>query len=84
MCKKLTCFLLILSILLPFVFTTDVQASTDDKELNIYALYLNSDDKGDSTLLESQGHYLLIDIGKTKYEPTSTCPEILLSVLVKS
>ena len=69
MCKKLTCFLLILSILLPFVFTTDVQASTDDKELNIYVLYLNSDDKGDSTLLESRGHYLLIDIGAASHAP---------------
>lgn len=67
--KKLTCFLLILSMLLPFVLTTEVQASTNT-ELNIYALYLNSGDKGDSTLLESQGHYLLIDIGTASHAPT--------------
>lgn len=55
--------------LLPFVFTTNVQASTNT-ELNIYALYLNSEDKGDSTLLESQGHYLLVDIGTASHAPT--------------
>ena len=59
--KKGICFGLILALLLPFVFTTEVKAS-DNTELNIYALYLNSEKKGDSTLLESKGHYLLIDI----------------------
>ena len=55
--KKGICFGLILALLLPFVFTTEVKAS-DNTELNIYALYLNSEKKGDSTLLESKGHYL--------------------------
>lgn len=67
--KKITCFVLILSMLLPFVFTTNVQAS-NNTELNIYALYLNSSEKGDSVLLESKGNYLLIDLGTSDQVPT--------------
>ena len=67
--KKITCFVLILSMLLPFVFTTKVEASVNP-ELNIYALYLDSGDKGDSTLLESKGHCLLVDIGTASHAPT--------------
>ena len=66
--KKGICFGLILALLLPFVFTTEVKAS-DNTELNIYAFYLNSEKKGDSTLLESKGHYLLIDIGADNHAP---------------
>ena len=66
--KKGICFGLILALLLQFVFTTEVKAS-DNTELNIYALYLNSEKKGDSTLLESKGHYLLIDIGADNHAP---------------
>ena len=40
--KKGICFGLILALLLPFVFTTEVKAS-DNTELNIYAFYLNSE-----------------------------------------
>lgn len=43
--KKGICFGLILALLLPFVFTTEVKAS-DNTELNIYALYLNSEKRG--------------------------------------
>lgn len=43
--KKGICFGLILALLLPFVFTTEVKAS-DNTELNIYAFYLNSEKKG--------------------------------------
>lgn len=43
--KKGICFGLILALLLPFVFTTEVKAS-DNTELNIYALYLNFRKKG--------------------------------------
>lgn len=32
-------------------------------EMNIYGLFLESDDKGESTLLESNGHYILMDLG---------------------
>ena len=67
--KKITCFVLILSMLLPFIFTTNVQAS-NNTELNIYALYLNSSEKGDSVLLESKGNYLLIDLGTSDQVPT--------------
>lgn len=66
--KKITCFILILSLLFPFVFTSEVKASTST-ELNIYAIYLNSEKKGDSTLLESKGHCLLVDIGVANHAP---------------
>ncbi len=42
--RKGICFGLILALLLPFVFTTEVKAS-DNTELNIYAFYLNSEKK---------------------------------------
>lgn len=66
--KKITCFVLILSLFLPFMFTTEVQAATNT-ELNIYAIYLNSTEKGDSVLLESKGQYLLIDMGVSSQVP---------------
>ena len=69
--KKNTCFLLtILSfvLLLTFSYPKAVHAESVS-ECNIYALYLGSEDKGDSTLLESQGHYLLVDIGSAGNTP---------------
>jgi hypothetical protein len=32
-------------------------------EMNIYSIYLDSTEKGESTLIESKGEYLLVDIG---------------------
>ena len=51
-----------------FIFTlcmseTKVCASEFDKELNIYAMYLEDEEKGDAVLLESKGQYLLMDMG---------------------
>lgn len=69
--KKNTCFLLtILSfvLLLTFSYPKAVHAESVS-ECNIYALYLGSENKGDSTLLESQGHYLLVDIGSAGNTP---------------
>lgn len=40
----------------------DILAAADT-EMNIYAMYLNHADKGDSVLIESKGKYLLMDIG---------------------
>ena len=66
--KKITCFLLVLVMLFSFAFPTRAQAATNT-ELNIYAIYLNSEKKGDCTLLESKGHYLLIDLGTYNHSP---------------
>ena len=41
----------------------------ESKELNIYAIYLNNDIKGESVLLESKGQYLLMDIGAESHLP---------------
>lgn len=60
--KKSICIVLMLSILLCLVPTHIVRAD-ETTELNIYAMYLGDEDKGDSVLLESKGHYLLVDIG---------------------
>lgn len=40
-----------------------VQAATTSKEMNIYGIYLKTNDKGDSVLMESKGQYLLMDVG---------------------
>lgn len=42
---------------------SSIQASPLDKELNIYAMYLENEEKGDAVLLESKGEYLLMDMG---------------------
>ena len=43
---------------------------SDDEELNIYAMYLTPATKGDSVLLESKGHYLLIDLATSDHVPS--------------
>lgn len=40
-----------------------------NKEMNIYAMYLENEDKGDSVLLESKGEYLLMDLGVASHAP---------------
>lgn len=66
--KRVFSILLILAFLL-VGYPQEIQASEASKELNIYALYLESDVKGDSVLLESAGHYLLVDIGLPRHVP---------------
>lgn len=69
--KKLLSFLLVLTMiftLLPTQIT--YAASSDSTELNIYAMYLKPDTKGDSVLLESKGHYLLIDLATSDHVPS--------------
>lgn len=46
----------------------DVFAASDT-EMNIYAMYLENEDKGDSVLVESKGEYLLMDIGVASHAP---------------
>lgn len=45
-----------------FLGRTEVLAATGS-QMNIYAMYLEHADKGDSVLVESEGEYLLMDIG---------------------
>ena len=69
--KKITRFFLILAMivtLLPAQIT--YAASSGSTELNIYAMYLKPDKKGDSVLLESKGHYLLIDLATSEHVPS--------------
>lgn len=57
-------FLIIVLLLLALVGTTKETAMAQEtSELNIYGIYLGESNKGESTLLESKGHGLLIDIG---------------------
>ena len=56
-------FLFILTLLLFIGLPKGMIFAQEGTELNIYAIYLGENDKGDSTLLESRGHGLLIDIG---------------------
>ena len=59
--KKTLCFILMLSVLVMLVPQQPVQAA--EKEMNIHALYLETNDKGESVLVESKGNYLLMDLG---------------------
>ena len=65
--KKILTILLIFSIFFTFFPSQEVYAGTSDTELNIYAMYLPGKDKGDSVLLESKNHYLLIDMGTASH-----------------
>ena len=62
--KKIICFIVILTLFLPLSVPGQVQAASDT-ELNIYALYLNAQEKGDSTLLESRGLFSHLHIDHT-------------------
>lgn len=42
-------------------------AGEEKKELKIYAMYLDTQAKGDSVLLESKGEYLLLDMGTAEH-----------------
>lgn len=54
------CFMLVYGLF--FMESQDILAAANT-EMNIYAMYLNHADKGDSVLIESKGKYLLMDIG---------------------
>ena len=68
--KKFISFLLILAIFFTILPVQTVSAAADDEELNIYAMYMTPATKGDSVLLESKGHYLLIDLGTSDHVPS--------------
>lgn len=64
--KRVFAVILIFSILFLSFPAEQAKAETNpgiNTEMNIYAMYLGDGEKGDSVLLESQGHYLLVDIG---------------------
>lgn len=67
--KKFTTLLLIFAIILPLLSPVKIIASPTS-EMNIYAIYLDSPERGDSVLLESKGHALLIDIGRPSHIPS--------------
>lgn len=79
MLKRMICIVLSLNIFL--VSDICVQAKTESKDLNIYAMYLGTNEKGESVLLESDGEYLLMDLGK--YECVDAVIKQLKALKVK-
>ena len=67
--KELPIILIAFIFILSFFTPLTVSASTIS-EMNIYAIYLDSPEKGDCVLLESRRHALLIDIGRYSHAPT--------------
>ena len=59
--KRILLTILMVNILVCFMPQKTVFAA--DKEMNIHAMYLESNDKGESVLIESKGEYLLMDLG---------------------
>ena len=60
--KQLYKLLLSFTLLLTMVILVPYTVKAADTEMTIYGIYLESEDKGESVLLESDGHYLLMDI----------------------
>ena len=67
--KKFFAKITFLFIFIFFLLSPTPTLADTTQEMNIYALYLNSPEKGDCVLLESKGHALLIDIGCASYVP---------------
>ena len=66
--KRVT--LALFSVMLVFLLEVNEKVyAGESKELNIYAIYLGNDIKGESVLLESKGQYLLMDIGAESHLP---------------
>lgn len=58
---------LFILLFIPAIQTVEAEEKT---ELNIYAMYLGEGQvKGDSVLLESEGNYLLVDLGRAVHAP---------------
>lgn len=66
--KRVLAFVLIISMLF-YLVPADMAKAGANTEMNIYAMYLGESEKGDSVLLESKGHYLLVDIGAALHAP---------------
>lgn len=66
--KKLYSIALLFTTILLFLAPISVSAEPTT-EMNIYAIYLDSPDRGDSVLIESKSHALLMDIGCYNHIP---------------
>ena len=62
MLKKVKTLFLVLVMMVAIIAPTLAIKAEENKELDIYAMYLGNTEKGDSTLLVSKGQYLLIGI----------------------
>lgn len=69
MLKKVKTLFLVLVMMVAIIVPTLAIKAEENKELDIYAMYLGDTEKGDSTLLVSKGQYLLIDIGAASSAP---------------
>lgn len=56
-------FCLVISLLGMIGYKEPVEAETVKNEMNLYVMYLENEEKGDSVLMESKGEYLLMDMG---------------------
>lgn len=65
--KKTMSWLLIIVIAVSVINFYPLTIEAAGSEMNIYAMYLKSSQKGDSVLMESKGEYLLIDIGTASH-----------------
>ncbi|MCM1283727.1 MAG: hypothetical protein NC180_09745 [Muribaculaceae bacterium] len=61
--KRLPLVMLLCILQIFILVGAPLRAKAATNEMNIYALYLEEDVKGDSVLLESRGKYLLMDLG---------------------
>ena len=66
--KKFCSIVLLFTTFLLFFAPVTISASPTT-EMNIYAIYLDSPDRGDCALIESKGHALLMDIGCYNHIP---------------
>ena len=66
--KKFYSIVLLLTTFL-FLLSPITTYGSTQTEMNIYAIYLDSPDRGDCSLIESKGHALLIDIGAYSHIP---------------
>lgn len=56
-------------IVFSFLFIKNTSYATNNDEMKIYAINIGKDNKGDSTLVESNGEFLLMDIGVEESYP---------------
>ena len=75
--KRITKYVsLILSVIMLLFLSNNINAyAAQNQEMNLYGIYVNSNEKGDSVLLESKGHYLLMDLGMSSHMP-AICQEL--------
>jgi hypothetical protein len=67
-------FLFISVFTLAFLASGSIKVSAASPEMRVHAIYLNNSLKGESVLLESQGSYLLMDIGEASHANKAIIP----------